>query len=1131
MSILSPPSSSTIERTVLTHALTPAIQEAVATIEEQLPKDLYGEVLALLRPEEAEDPLARPLRIGLALLRNRERFQKAVLDAADGKEFQRQCMLLRAARVAEEALTKAAGVVEEVTAEEEEEPPLDEAALNATPEELPKEDGERKLITLYFREALNTPPLSKEEELALAREVQAERRAFRWEILGNPLAQGKALDVYRRIAAEEKYYSLNRYIDLRHGETLAEVDGRLRKNLPEIERLFEGNAEASDILTLMEEVPLKDHWITSFQGELEEVAPSDSGDGKEAGETCDALRQCLASAHEHRKRWESLRGQMAKANLRLVVFIAKKYRNRGLPFLDLIQQGNIGLLRAIDKFEQELGFKLSTYATWWIRQAITRAIADQARTIRIPVHITDSLHDVRKILRVYRDKHGTQATPTPTLIADVLGITPPTAKACLSILEHHTVSLDKELCPGKGKEEPLKTLLEDRGQGPVNEAQSRELQEAIGEALRSLTERDKKIITIRFDLGDGGKRGLSFTLKEVGRAYGVTGEGIRQIEEEALAKLANVAHPQRQALGRVARDLLDLDISLPQREEISGDLRLNLSTTEVGLSPRVVNPLEREGIYTVRDLFEKGMGLLIIPNVGEVSMREICEALQKLDFSRELIAEVFGVEFPAPSLSPHLLSLPKIERIQTPERVPPSPPERVSYHKGVTVIIDLDPQFQGKAPLDLTAGLQDVHRSRIMTKGKTVPLSFPTGDDEESPLKYARDLGNGSELPRWVREFQGEATATRLHSLLLDLKGTPQQRHRKKVEDFFLKEGKSQKRAQKLTRDILGDTASEDVLREWIRRQDLFPETPGRFVRDAEFFRGMERDECVRPNLRAIIREYFPGAPRDCILLDVGASTGELTKGIKDLFSEVNAVEPKASSYFILRKQESPTFHTQNCKIQDLMQRGFSYRADVILLSHMLYFLGFEKDERVLLWALKTLRPGGIAVVVMNDMNPEPGTRAHLRKTLSVRERNDNPHRFSVYLAGRGFPVDIVHARLRLTAKSPEGKQALRDIMRFHLPDEARHEAPEHLDDYIAQHVANRGEDGVHAYDHHMYILVAHQTDHAQGFDTSLEELESGRHQHTRHLGLFPLATNLSTDQRQEQQAAYSHEESCGIMI
>ncbi len=441
-------------------------------------------------------------------------------------------------------------------------------------------------IRMYLSQMAEIPLLTREEEIALAKKIELTRKRFRRNLLRSFFALEATVKTLERVESGELPFDRTIKVSLTEHLTKEQVQARMPVNLPTLRSLMA--AQKSDfaqltrrdlpdddrhsvqrrflrrrekMLVLVEELSLRTRRVQPLIKELEQFsnridevrdelrelkeqrAPSDKIASVKA-ELKQLLSHVLESPSTLRRRVETLKAQfrsfenvkreLSSGNLRLVVSIAKKYRNRGLSFLDLIQEGNTGLMRAVDKYEYRRGFKFSTYATWWIRQAITRAIADQARTIRIPVHMIDVLTKLRNTSKMLQQKLGRE--PSIEEIATAAEVPLDETERVLDI-GRHPVSLDRPI--GDGEDCSFGEFVEDQHtESPHKLANNGLLRDQIEELLKTLTFREREIIRLRYGLADG----YSYTLEEVGRIFKVTRERVRQIEAKAVAKLQ---HPVR----------------------------------------------------------------------------------------------------------------------------------------------------------------------------------------------------------------------------------------------------------------------------------------------------------------------------------------------------------------------------------------------------------------------------------------------------------------------------------------------------------------------------------------------------------------------------------------------------------
>jgi RNA polymerase primary sigma factor len=441
-------------------------------------------------------------------------------------------------------------------------------------------------VRMYLTQMGEIPLLKREEEIALAKKIEVTRKRFRRKVLECDYALRNVVDTLKRVHLGDLPFDRTVKVSLTENLEKDKILQRMPHNLKTLEVLMEQNGGEFEKLidarsgeedkrrlrrtlkvrrrkavTLVEELSIRTQKVQPLMKKLEQISVRMTEVDKQLEdlkglrsakedranlekELHDLMLMTLEEPASLRRRVEVMRKRFAEyeqakrdlsgGNLRLVVSIAKKYRNRGLSFLDLIQEGNTGLMRAVDKYEYRRGYKFSTYATWWIRQAITRAIADQARTIRIPVHMIETMSKLRNVSKKLLQEMGREPTIEET--ARAAGISVDETRRVLKI-SRHPISLDRPV--GESEDSYFGDFIEDdTAESPVSAATQEMLKDKIEAVLKTLTYREREIIKLRYGLGDG----YTYTLEEVGRIFKVTRERVRQIEAKAVRKLQ---HPVR----------------------------------------------------------------------------------------------------------------------------------------------------------------------------------------------------------------------------------------------------------------------------------------------------------------------------------------------------------------------------------------------------------------------------------------------------------------------------------------------------------------------------------------------------------------------------------------------------------
>jgi RNA polymerase primary sigma factor len=473
---------------------------------------------------------------------------------------------------------------------------LDDSEMQAAVEKALAEQGSKRIddpIRMYLTQMGTIPLLTREEEIRLAKKIETTRMIFRRKVLESDYAANEAVKILKDVHAQKLPFDRTMRISTAEPHAKQKIEQRIPANLPTIERLLKLNLQAWEQLeaggvsasqaqqlhreitlrrrrigTLLEECCLRTGRIIPLYRKLlgiitkmremqrnlqkAEKHPDryDPEDVYVMQEEFDGLRNLVLEPMDEFERrmrdiqrvfgeYEQAKRDLSGGNLRLVVSIAKKYRNRGLPFLDIIQEGNTGLMRAVDKYEYKRGYKFSTYATWWIRQAITRAIADHARTIRVPVHMIETMSKLRNIQKALLQELGREPTIEEIAIKAKMPIEETRRVMKIS---RHPISLDRPV--GESEDSHFGDFIEDERQAsPSDSATSEMLRQRINDVLKTLTYREREILKLRYGIGDG----YTYTLEEVGRIFKVTRERVRQVESKAIRKLQHPVRRQRLA--------------------------------------------------------------------------------------------------------------------------------------------------------------------------------------------------------------------------------------------------------------------------------------------------------------------------------------------------------------------------------------------------------------------------------------------------------------------------------------------------------------------------------------------------------------------------------------------------------
>jgi RNA polymerase primary sigma factor len=888
----------------------------------------------------------------------------------------------------------------------------------------------------------------------------------------------------------------------------------------------EGNYSHELLSLISEIIDLVEETVIPFTKENASVAQRDSIGTREL---------VIHSAEEARE-------QMFRANMRLVLSIANRYSNQGIDSEDLISEGNIGLMKAVEYFDPTRGFKFSTYATNWIKQSIVRAMVNNRSTVRVPVHLQETAHTFRQRLSALCKQEMRPIGEQEALA--LLEYTENQATSIMKtikIMDNRSLSFEYSNTSRDGGLTKL-TTLENRIVNVKSESPEQQLEDDAAERLEqdvfkffeslllsmlkdgTLNEREAEILRMR----SGMRFQNAKTLQEVGEMFEVTRERIRQLEYIAEWKLRtqidiiqNRRESIRNGTNRSHPELKDVFLSIEQplrggmrgkrknfvwnatekrqieallsiscNEQAKQLVRAKLELDELNLDSenadehsstkaaqkRLISSTAASWMKAAVE--EPGIGANTAKAIPEFHTEQgIKNYLEMFRMIRDILADG------SPLLEDKATFL---ERRKFQE-------QKCIYFKGIDAVFDMEILVEARAKQTISPSLEslppDKRLARLLKEaGKVDSTTDPHVAAVAKITSLLRETDGeilsekeGKKYPLWMRKLT-EPVATQLHTLLM------QNPSADTLKLFFQRTYEmplSAAESEKILMDCLFQTEKTmENLREFLQFGNAIPEKKSsQYVGNLSVINAFEKNEIIIPNLRRIIETHFEKNPKpvkERVLVDVGAWDGRVTTAIADLFGHIIALEANPTPFKKLAEHQSEHFEVMQGSVENLAltPEFFTFKGDVILMSDILYSLQFEQDESALMWAQSALREKGISISILNDRVAEPGSRAHLHQKMKVRERHPSPARYRDFMTNRGFPAEVAQASLLLQNKSNEGYKAMREMMRFMLPQSIQNDTAT-LDAYMEKYVKGKGEDGRDQIRQSLFFLVAHEDTNA----------------------------------------------------